>query len=231
VRVSWYGTLLLCGLGLSGIGATGCGAATGANPDAHVPAPGAVTEPAAAGAAARGVPADATADGARMVPAGYGSLRQDDITVSLRAGAVMVKVTPMDEATIRLLAPDTYARLSALRESRRAEVERTVSRSPEFFLVSFFSYQPDQVFQPENVQLVYQARLLRPASIVPVSGGWGRQRLGQQETQTAVYAFDGPVDYEQTFTVRYDQVDSTDWQRIVPLLETERGRVLTRSGG
>lgn len=208
--------------------AAGCGAATTstATPPAVVPGDAAPT-------AAAGTQAGTRTDAARgrVVPAGYGSLRQDDITVSLRSGALLVKITPMDESTIRLLAPDTYSRLHALRESRRAEVERRMSREAELFLVSFFSYQPDQVYQPEDVQLVYQSRLLRPSAIMPVTGGWGRQRLGQQETQTAIYAFEGAIDFDQSFTVRYDQVESADWQRIVPLLETERGRVLTRSGG
>jgi hypothetical protein len=178
--------------------------------------------------------ADAAAGGTSqrtMVPAGFGSLRQDDATMSIRAGAVLVKVTPLDEATIRLLAPDTYTRLHALRESRRAEAERHVMRAPEYFIVSFFSYEPDVAFQPEDIQLLYQARLMRPAAILPVSSGWGRQRLAQQETQMAVYVFEGPVEYDQSITVRYGTVESDEWRQIIPRLEAERNRVLTRSRG
>jgi hypothetical protein len=185
--------------------------------------------PALEGTAA-GVGADAGAQRA-LVPAGFGSLRQDDATMSIRSGAVLVKVTPLDEATIRLLAPDTYTRLHALRESRRAEAERHVMRSPEYFLVSFFSYEPDVPFQPEDLQLTYQARLLRPAAILPVSSGWGRQRLAQQETQMAVYVFEGPVEYDQAFTVRYGIVESDEWRQVIPRLEAERARVMTRSRG
>ncbi|MEX0907564.1 MAG: hypothetical protein WD054_04480 [Gemmatimonadota bacterium] len=165
-----------------------------------------------------------------VVPAGYGTLRQDDITVPLQSGALLVKLTPLDEPTLRLLAPDTYSRLHAVRESRRDEAVRTALADPELFLVSFFSYQPDVSFQPEDVQLVYQARLLRPASVIPLTSGWGRQRLGQQETQSAVYTFEGPIDFDQTFTVRYGLIESSDWQRIVPLLETERAKIATRAG-
>jgi hypothetical protein len=199
----------------------GCGPAVVGDPGASV-GPGVTVTDTATGTRA--------AAGGRMVPAGHGSLRQDDITISLRSGAVLLKVTPLDEATIRLLAPDTYTRLSALRDSRRPDQPHAGARPPEFFLVSFFSYEPDQIFQPENVQLVYQSRLLQPVTIMPLTGGWGRQRLGQQETQSAIFAFDGPIDFEQNFTVRYDLVESSDWHRIVPLLETERARVITRSG-
>jgi hypothetical protein len=179
--------------------------------------------------AEEGVASGAAAGQARaMVPVGYGSLRQDDATMSIRSGAVLVKVTPLDEATIRLLAPDTYTRLNALRESRSEEAERRVLRSPELFLASFFSYEPDVPFQPEDLQLLHQARLMRPAAILPVSSGWGRQRLAQQETQMAVYVYEGPVEYDQSITLRYGTSESEEWRQVIPRLESERARVLAR---
>jgi hypothetical protein len=179
-------------------------------------------------------PTPPAADGSRggsapaLVPPGYGTLRQDDATVSIRSGAVLVKLTPLDEAIIRLLAPDTYTRLHALRESRRGEVERISMRQAELFLVSFFSYQPDASFQPEDVQLFHQSRTLRPALIIPLTSGWGQQRLAQQETQTAVYAYEGPLEYDQALTVRYGQSQSDEWRQIIVRLETERSKVLAR---
>jgi hypothetical protein len=163
-----------------------------------------------------------------MVPPGLGTLRQDEVTVSIRSGAVLVKVTPLDESVIRLLASDTYQRLSALRESRRAEAARELMREPELFLVSFFSYQPDVTFQPEDVQLVDQARLLRASVIIPLTSGWGRQRLDQQETQTAIYAFDADIDFNQVLAVRYGLEESQEWRQIMSRLELERGRILSR---
>jgi hypothetical protein len=140
-------------------------------------------------------------------------------------------VTPLDEAVIRLVAPDTYQRLSALATSRRPEAERAATRHPELFLVSFFSYSPDVSFQPEDVQLFHQARLIRPSSILPITTGWGQQRLGQQESQTAIYVFEGPVDYTQSMRVRYGAPESDEWTTIIPRLETERAKVLARIGG
>jgi hypothetical protein len=187
-------------------------------------APAATIDPGAGPA-----PTPAGAGGERiMVPAGYGTLRQDDITVAIRSGAVLVKVTPLDEATIRLLAPDTHGRLQALRESRREEAARTVTRPPELFLVSFFSHEPDTDFQPEDVQLFHQARVLRPQAILAISAGWGRQRLAQQETQLAVYVFEGPVEYDQAITVRYGSSESDEWRQIIQRLESERGKILSR---
>jgi hypothetical protein len=166
-----------------------------------------------------------------LVPPGYGTLKQDEITVSIRNGPVLVKVTPLDEGVIRLLAPDTYQRLTALATSRRNEAARSMSRTPDLFMVSFFSYSPDISFQPEDVQLFHQARLMRPATIIPLSSGWGRQRLGQQESQSAIYAFEGPLDYTQGMRVIYGSVESNDWAQIVSKLETEKTKVLARVGG
>jgi hypothetical protein len=201
-------TLLLVAAG----GLLACAAATGA-------------PPADAGAEA-GVAAGTAEDA--MVPAGYGTLRQDDITLSIRAGALLVKVTPLDESTIRLLASDTYTRLRALRESRLDDAVRGMSRSPELFLVSFFSYEPDVTYQPEDVQLLHQARVLRAASISPVTTGWGRQRLAQQETQMAVYLFEGPADYRQPMTMRYGTLENAEWRQIITRLENERAKILSR---
>lgn len=164
-----------------------------------------------------------------MIPPGYGTLTQDEVTVSIRSGALLVKVTPLDEPTLRVLAPDTYTRLNALRESRSGDIEAAVMRDAEPFMVSFFSYQPDVAFQPEDVQISYQGRLLRPAAVLSVSGGWGRQTLRQQETQTAVYVFEGPLRYDQPFAVRYGATESNAWSDILNRVSLERTKILSRS--
>lgn len=171
----------------------------------------------------------ATQQGGGLVPPGFGTLKQDQFTVSLRSGALLVKVTPLTESVIRLAAPDTYNRLHALAESRRADATRRVPGELEMFLVSFFSYQPDVTFQPELLQLTSQGRLMRPAAILPMSAGWGAQRLGQQEVQTAVYVFEGRIDYGQALVVRYEMLESEGWSGIVPLLDQERAKAQVRA--
>ena len=164
-----------------------------------------------------------------MVAAGFGTLRQEQMTVSIRSDQLLVKVTPLAEPLIRLLAPDTYNRLHAIAESRRTGLEPDI-RDPELFLVSFFSYQPDVAYRPEDLQLSYQGRLLDAERILPLTAGWGRQQLAQQETQSAVFVFEGPVDYRQQLTVRYGMQSSDEWSDISRVLETERGKVRARSG-
>lgn len=165
-----------------------------------------------------------------LVPPGHGTLKQDEVTVSLRSGALLIKVTPLSETVTRLTAPDTYARLHGLAESRREAAAAETFGTPELFLVSFFSHQPDVAFQPQDLQLVRQGSLLRPLTIVPVTNGWGRPTLQQQESQSAVYAFEGPIDYDQPFTVRYDLVETDGWSALIPKLREERNRVESRAG-
>jgi hypothetical protein len=162
------------------------------------------------------------------VPPGYGTLRQEEVTVSLRAGPLLIKVTPLDESVIRLLAPDTYQRLRSLAEAQRAGAAQAAT-SPTQFLVSFFSYEPDVAFESEDVQLSHLGRLLRPVAILPVTTGFGSQRLQQQETQLAVYVFDHAIDHDQPITVRYGFEHSDAWSQIIPRLEIERARVRART--
>jgi hypothetical protein len=165
-----------------------------------------------------------------LVPAGYGTLRQDDFTVSFRSGPLLLKVTPLNEAIIRLAAPDTYERLHALAESRRLEAARASGRErPELMLVSLFSYEPAVTFEPSDLQVSQRGRVLRPAAILPVTSGWGRQRLEQQETQLAIYAFEPDIELRQTFAVHYGTERSEAWSRIVMRLDQERQRVLGRA--
>ncbi len=182
----------------------------------------------ASGGAPAAAQQPAARDSAGLVPAGLGTLKQDAFTVSIKSGPLLVKVTPLAESIIRLAAPDTYTRLHALAESKRAEAARA-SSDPQLFLVSVFSYQPDVPFQPEDLQLIVQGRNLRAAQMLPVTGGWGKQRLGQQEAQAAVYVFDGPIDYGQSLIVRNGMDQSGAWDDIIPVLEEERGKVMARA--
>jgi hypothetical protein len=188
------------------------------------------------GCASAPAPADAQTppptgeQGPTLLPSGLGTLRQDEVTISLRSGPLLIKATPLDEGILRLLAPDTYERLRSLADSKRAEAAAQVGvPTPELFLVSFFSYQPDVSFQPEDLQLTYQGRILRPAAILPVTNGFGQQRLKQQDNQTAIYAFDVRIDYNQLFIVRYGFQQNDDWIRILPKLEIERTKVRART--
>ena len=57
------------------------------------------------------------------------------------------------------------------------------------------------------------------------------QRLAQEETQIAVYAFDSAIDLEIALTAEYEGARDTSWEGIVTRLELERARVRGRIGG
>lgn len=168
-----------------------------------------------------------------LPPPGFGSLRQDEISLEIADGPLNVKITPLAEEITRLAAPDTYERLHALAMSRASEgIKLTESGDAELFLVSFFSREPNVEYRPEELQLAHRGRLQRPAGILPLTTGWGRQLLQPQETQSAIYVFEPPFDYELPMTVRYGILQSEDWHRVVlERIEEERNRVRSRAGG
>ncbi len=169
-----------------------------------------------------------TREEAELVPAGMGSLHQDQFTLSLRDADLLIKVTPLEESVIRLAAPDTYERLRATADSRAEQARDAVySGEPETVLVSFFSYSPDVEYRPDDILVLHQGRQMRPVAVLPVTSGWGRGRLQQREIQNAVYVFDRDIDWAQPLTVRYGALESANWITIVPVLERERARART----
>jgi hypothetical protein len=193
---------------------------------------GSVPAPEPATAQARGdVRARSDSVQKQLIPAGFGTLRQDEFTMQLRIDQLLIKVTPLAETVIRTAAPDTYTRLHNLAESRRAEATRMASttQAVELFLVSMFSYEPNVSYQPENVQLTHQGRQLRAVAILPLTPGWGRQQLQQQEEQRALYAFAANIDYEQGITLRYNLDQNDEWTRILQKLEVERAKIRARA--
>jgi hypothetical protein len=170
---------------------------------------------------------------AAQLPTGFGTLLQDQITLRLQSGDLLIKVTPLAEEIIRLTAPDTYERLRSLAGIHGPRVTRgAIGREPSLFLVSLFSYQPDVTFQPEDLNLVNRGLRLRPLGIAPMTPSWETQRLGQQETAMAVYAFDGGIEWEADLTAEYRQLRNDTWRdQILPVLEAERAKVRARSGG
>ncbi|MFQ5536194.1 MAG: hypothetical protein ACE5GJ_01960 [Gemmatimonadota bacterium] len=173
-----------------------------------------------------------TPEGAEdLPPAGYGTLRQDEITVAMTVGDLQIKVTPLDESIVRLTAPDTYQRLHGIATANRprALAESGATRL-HLFLVSFFSDAEGTAFRPEEIHIVSRGVRLRPAVIVPITPGWGQRRLEQRETEVAVYGFPGPVDFNSDLTVAYGSLESNAWNGILRRILAERARVRARAG-
>lgn len=169
-----------------------------------------------------------------LPPPGTGTLRQDEVTVSLSSGALQIKVTPLAESVTRATAPDTYRRLSGLAGRFGPEAARhstSETEPPELFLVSFYSENPDVAFVPEELQVISQGSRYRPEAILPVTPGWGQRRVAQRETEMAVYAFGAAVDLESSLVVVYGLVESSSWDAILPRVRAERARASARTPG
>ena len=180
--------------------------------------------------------ADRTADstGTGLVPAGFGSLKQDDISVRLQLRGLLVRVTPLDESVIRLLASDSYRSLRDRRESERARIATLASRYGvrgfSVWSISFYGTEPDVRFSPTEVIISSVGRDFRPVEVIPLTSGFGQQRLDQHDTQTALYLFDEAVDVNQPLAVTVEATRSTGWQETLQVIERERALVRSRAG-
>ncbi len=165
------------------------------------------------------------------LPQGLGTLRQNEVSVTLRRGELQIRVTPLDESVIRVTAPDTYERLSALgRGHQEIFTERTGAAVPfQLFLVSLFSESTEVAFEPEALTLVNRGLRYRPTEIRALTPGWDSRLIIPRQALMAVYAFPHDLDLEQEVEVEYQEIRSRAWQEILPVLQRERARLRTRT--
>ena len=168
------------------------------------------------------------ASAAVLVPPGYGTLTQAEFTLVLESGDLQIQITPLAESVIRLAAPDTYQRLASLAASAGSSLGSRAQEESPLFLVSMFSRAPTITYEPENLHIVNSGLRYRPIAIQAITPGWGGQRLRQEETQIAVYAFDVGIDLEIALMVEYEGASDTSWDSILRELELERARVRGR---
>jgi hypothetical protein len=193
--------------------------------------------PSAGGAATAGMPAPATDDttGRVSVPAGFGSLRQDDIAIRLQPTGMIVRAIPLDENVIRLLTPDSYRALRDLEESNHVVIEtiarRSGGRRPAAWYVSFYGLQPETRFSPMELVISSAGQDFRPIDVIPMSTGFGEQRLKQRETQSAVYLYPGEIDVDHPLVVTFQGEKDASWEQILQRIERERALVRARASG
>jgi hypothetical protein len=177
--------------------------------------------------------ADTLAPG--LVPAGYGTLRQEAVSVRLDLRDVVMQAMPLDESVIRLLSPDSYASLRDVVASRRAELDRLAQshqlRERELWLVRFYGLSQEARFAPRELTITSAGREFRPLEILPLTSAWGEERLQPRETQAALYLFEDGIALDQPLTVSLGAVrDAGSWATIVRTLERERALVRSRAG-
>ena len=170
-----------------------------------------------------------------LIPPNYGTLRQDDIAIRLQVNQVQIRAIPLDEAVIRVLAPDSYRSLRGLRESRREAVDRLAARymlrERNVWFVSFYGLAPDARFSPGELTLSVSGRDYRPLEVIALSNGFGEQRLNVRETQSALYLFGDGIDLSQPIVVRMQGNEDASWGAIVQRVEQERALIRGRASG
>jgi len=171
--------------------------------------------------------------GRASVPVGYGTLRQDDIAIRMELPGLIVRAIPLEENLIRLLTPDSYRALRELQESNKQAIaavsRRTGGRPPDLWYVSFYGVQPDVHFSPMELVITSSGRDFRPLEILPLSSGFGEQRLKQREAQSAIYLFDEAIDLDQPLSVTFQNVRDDTWEQVLTRIERERALVRARA--
>lgn len=168
-----------------------------------------------------------------LPPAGFGTLGQDDIGVTLTTETLSIGAIPLAEGIIRLLAPDTYSSMHRLLESRSHEIAAQAARygvsEPVVFLVSFYGREARARFDPEALTITGQNRLFRPIGILPVSPAFGERQLNQRETASAIFIYEDGIRLADPFILAYNGVSSDEWERTLRVLDRERAAVETRA--
>ncbi len=168
------------------------------------------------------------------LPAGMGTLRQDDIAIKVQYNALQVRVLPLDETVIRTLSPDSYRALRELRESKRASVNAVVRRTgmpgASLWYVQFFNQEQGEArFSPMELVITSAGRDFRAVDLFPLTPGFGEQRLQQREVQAALYVFDPAVDVNQPLTVTFETQNSDVWGTLLKKVEQERALIRNRA--
>jgi hypothetical protein len=193
----------------------------------------ATTAPGSASGQADGGTAPDDTTGRANVPPGFGTLRQDDVAIRLELQGLIVRAIPLDENLIRLLTPDSYRALRELQESNKQSIatvtRRTGGRLPDLWYVSFYGVEPDVHFSPMELVITSSGRDFRALEVIPLSSGFGEQRLRQRETQSALYLFDEDIDLDQPLSVAFQNVRSDAWEQILTRVERERALVRARA--
>ena len=169
-----------------------------------------------------------------LPPPGFGTLRQDDISLKLAVSNLQARATPLDESIIRLLSPDSYRAMSELKRSKSeaiaAVARRNAIRDLSLWYVSFFAVEQGETrFSPREFIITNVGRDFRPLDILPLTPGFGEQRLRQNGRQDGLYVFDGQLDVQQPLTVSYETARNDSWGQMLPQIERERALVKSRA--
>jgi hypothetical protein len=147
---------------------------------------------------------------------------------------LQIRATPLDESIIRLLSPDSYRAMSELKRSKTDAIaavsRRNAVRELSLWYVSFFEFERGETrFSPREFIITNVGRDFRPLEVIPLTPGFGEQRLRQNGRQDALYVFDGQVDVRQPLSLSYETTRNDGWADVLPQIERERALVKSRA--
>ena len=155
-----------------------------------------------------------------------GTLRQEQISVRMTVGELRIELTPLASWALEAAGPDTRDRLARIGATHGPGLaSRSGEEAPALFLVTFSTMRSGAEFQPDDLHLVSRGLRERPAAIQAITPSWGSQRLEQQQSAVAVYAYPGSVDLSRDLAVWYQDREDSSWSTIVARIEAERGRI------
>ena len=167
-----------------------------------------------------------------LPPAGYGTIRSDQLSVRLALADIELRFLPLDERVLRLVSKDGYDALKGLIASRQTAIDSAASNAalstPGLALVTFFALRADARFDPENVSLLYRNQFWRPVAIVPVTANFTGRQLPVRQQASAIFLFDSPLPVYEQFDVVYGTAQSSAWQEALRRVDRERGLVIMR---
>ncbi len=173
-----------------------------------------------------------------LVPAGYGTIRQEDIAIVLQGEGFQMSAIPLDESVIRLLAPDSYRSLRGAFDSKRQLIAQRASvrgiREPRVWRVQYFGRAPDARFVPTDITVTSGGRDYRPVDVIGLTPGFAEHRLQPRDTQTGLLIFEDGLDVSQPIVVTMGSERNTDWDWSPPVailkrLDSERAIVRARA--
>lgn len=166
------------------------------------------------------------------LPAGYGALNQDQISILFTAGDLQVRFLPLDERVLRVVGRDAYESLHGLVVARQAQIDSATRAAgimnPGLALVSFFALRADARFDPQNLSVLYRNQFYRPVAIVPLTANFSSRQLRVRQQASAIYVFELTLPVFEEFDLDYAGTESTAWKDIVPVVLRERARILSR---
>ena len=166
-----------------------------------------------------------------LPPAGFGTLNQDDIALTLRQEDLEIRIVPLDERVLRLLAPDAYASLHGILQARSAQVDSIGRRNgvavPGILFVTFFARRNGARFDPQNLNVLIRNQLYRAIGIVPYSSNFNAQQLDVRQQASGLFLFEPTLPVFEPFAVSYGAT-SSDWEGKLTRIQRERGRVMGR---